>query len=192
MNVAARLATLGAKASNCRRCPLADDRTHVVFGEGDPAAGLMILGEAPGKQEDQRGRPFCGPAGTRLTALLREIRMDRADVYIANVVMCRPPGNRRPRRDEVVTCAPFLDAQLRLVAPRVLITLGASATRRRLGSHVTVAEARGRAHDVDGVAVVPTYHPAALNRVRGRAQQAVDDFWLARRILDRLAEPRQE
>jgi DNA polymerase len=141
------LAALGEEASGCVRCPLALSRTQVVFGSGNPDADLMIVGEAPGRAEDEQGQPFLGSAGKALDALLGEIQIRREDVYVANVVMCRPISDRRPATDrrpralEISACAPYLDAQIRLVRPRVIVTLGATPAKRLLGRQVTVASA---------------------------------------------------
>jgi DNA polymerase len=182
--ISPEFARLRAEALACTGCALWKTRKHVVFGEGNPSADLVIVGEAPGGDEDSSGRPFSGWCGRRLTDLLRMIGLDRADVYITNVVLCRPPGNRRPRLASRTVCAPYLDAQLRLVRPRVAIALGVTATRRLLGGQTTVTAARGREHRVGDAIIIPTFHPAALNRRPERRQQAHDDFRLARRALD--------
>lgn len=187
------LSAVRAEAIGCVRCPLACYRTQVVFGDGDPKARLMIVGEAPGKDEDELGRPFLGAAGENLERLLDEIGRRRSDVYIANVVMCRPPGNRPPHRREVIACSSYLDDQIRLVAPRVIIALGARPTKRFLGVTATVAGSRGRAHRIGRAIVVPTYHPSPLsiNRAPERRRLIQADVRLAEGLLsvDRAADP---
>jgi DNA polymerase len=165
-------------AAACVRCNLHLSRRHVVFGEGDPGARLMIVGEAPGDKEDNEGRPFRGVAGENLKMLLAGIGLGRSDVYVANVVMCRPPGNRPLLQGWVSKCASYLDDQLRLVAPQVVITLGAAATRRLLGRSATVGRSRGRVHQRGDLLIVPTYHPSplALNRTPERRAEVASDF----------------
>lgn len=186
--MAETLRTVRAQAIACVRCPLACSRTQVVFGEGDPDADLMIVGEAPGADEDALGRPFAGRAGATLDTLLGDIGLTRADVYVANVVKCRPPANRRPRVvSEVEACAPYLAEQIRLVRPRVILALGATAARRLLGPGPTVTASRGASHPLGDAVVIPTFHPSpsALNRVPGRRSLVWADFRLAHELLGR-------
>jgi uracil-DNA glycosylase family 4 len=160
-----RLAELRTEALSCTRCGLAAGRTQVVFGVGDPHAALFIVGEGPGREEDLRGEPFVGRSGQLLDTLLRqEMGLDRSQCYIGNVVKCRPPGNRDPRPEEIAACRPYLDEQLRLVAPKVIVTLGNFATRTLLGTDEGIKRLRGRVHALGDVAVVPTFHPAAALR----------------------------
>jgi DNA polymerase len=164
------LETLAAEASTCTRCPLAATRTTVVFGEGDPHARLMVVGEGPGREEDLQGRPFVGRSGQLLDRLLaEEAGMRREQVYIANVVKCRPPNNRDPLPDEIEACHPFLAGQVAEVAPRVVLTLGNFSTRTLLSTKEGITKLRGRAHPwgPDGTVVVPTFHPAAALRGGG-------------------------
>lgn len=179
------LAALGVLAAACVRCELARSRTRVVFGEGNHEANLMIVGEAPGEKEDAEGRPFRGAAGTNLDRFLADIGLGRSDVYIANVAMCRPPGNRPVRRREMVACAPYLDDQIQLVEPRVVIALGAKPTKRFLGMETTVAGSRERAHRIGRAMVVPTYHPSplSLNRAPERRGLIEADFRFALSLL---------
>jgi DNA polymerase len=158
-------------ASNCTLCPLASTRTQVVFGVGAADARLMFVGEGPGEQEDLQGEPFVGRAGKLLTQLIEGIGLTRADVYIANVVKCRPPGNRDPLPDEIAACSPWLDRQLALIRPEVIITLGNFATKLLLDTKVGITKLRGQEFPfsragVDAV-VVPTLHPAAVLRGGG-------------------------
>ncbi|MDQ1428664.1 MAG: uracil-DNA glycosylase [Acidimicrobiaceae bacterium] len=154
----------------CRRCPLAAGRTTVVFGEGDPHADLMIVGEGPGHDEDQQGRPFVGRSGKLLDRLiLEEIGVTRDAVYIANVVKCRPPGNRDPLPAEIEACRPWLEAQVELIAPRVVLTLGNFSTKLLLHSTDGIRLTRGRVYPwgAAGAVLVPTYHPAFALRGGG-------------------------
>jgi uracil-DNA glycosylase family 4 len=166
----ADLRRLAAEASDCTRCPLAAGRTNVVFGEGDPSAGLLVIGEAPGRDEDLQGRPFVGRSGQLLDRLLsEEAGVARAEVYIANVVKCRPPGNRDPKPDEIEACRPYLDAQVATIAPRVVLTLGNFSTRLLLDTTEGITRLRGRAYPWGdtGAHLVPTFHPAAALRGGG-------------------------
>lgn len=163
------LAEVRAEALGCTRCALAGGRTQVVFGVGNPSAGLLIVGEGPGREEDLRGEPFVGRSGQLLDTLLRqELGIDRTGCYIANVVKCRPPGNRDPRPEEIEACRPWLDAQLQLIAPRVVLTLGNFATRTLLGTTEGIRRLRGRVYPFGDARLVPTYHPAAA--LRGGAE----------------------
>ncbi|MGA3217126.1 MAG: uracil-DNA glycosylase [Acidimicrobiales bacterium] len=155
------LADLEAVALGCVACPLATGRTNVVFSAGNPAAGLMLVGEAPGHDEDLAGEPFVGRSGQLLDKLLaEELGIDRTGCYIANVVKCRPPGNRDPLPLEVATCRHFLESQVELVAPKVIVSLGNFATRTLLDATAGVTSLRGRSYPYRGTVVVPTFHPA--------------------------------
>lgn len=178
------LAFLGEVASVCERCPLAGSRTRVVFGGGNPAAELMIVGEAPGAEEDARGLPFVGDAGQNLDTLLDGAGLRRDDAYVTNVVKCRPPGNRPLKQTEVAACAPYLDLQLALVRPRVVLAVGASATRRLTGLDTPLERLHGDPHAVGRHTVVPTFHPSSFNRKRGRRDQAGADVRTTRSALD--------
>lgn len=164
------LADLEATAKGCTLCPLAKGRTQVVFGEGDPHACLVVVGEAPGRQEDLQGRPFVGRSGQLLDRLLREeAGLERDEVYIANVVKCRPPDNRDPRPDEIVACRPYLEAQLELIAPKVVLTLGNFSTKLLLATTDGINKLRGQAYPIGGggTVLVPTFHPAFALRAGG-------------------------
>lgn len=184
---------LASVASTCARCRLAAGRTQVVFGVGDPTAELMFVGEGPGYHEDKQGEPFVGAAGQLLTRLLEEIGLRREDVYIANVVKCRPPGNRDPLLDEIEACRPFLLGQLDLIRPRLIVTLGNFATRVLLDRQASISRVRGQRFEVDGRTILPTFHPAAILRGGGEASSQMRDvrrdFLEIRRL---LAEPRPE
>ncbi|MDA8280166.1 MAG: uracil-DNA glycosylase [Actinomycetota bacterium] len=163
------LAEVRAEALACTRCGLAGGRTQVVFGVGNPGADLLLVGEGPGREEDLRGEPFVGRSGKLLDTLLhQELGIDRTSCYIANVVKCRPPGNRDPRPDEIDACRPYLDAQVRLIAPRVVLTLGNFAARTLLGTTDGIRRLRGAAYPFGTAHLVPTYHPAAA--LRGGAE----------------------
>jgi len=164
------LAELERDVVDCRRCPLAEGRTQVVFGVGHPQAPLMFVGEAPGAEEDRRGQPFVGRSGQLLDRLMaEELGMSRSQAYIANVVMCRPPGNRDPRPVEIEACRPNLEAKLDLIRPAVIMTLGNFAARTLLGATEGITRLRGRSYPFRGGVLVPTYHPsAALRSGEGR------------------------
>ena len=159
-----QLVELGRLASDCRQCRLCEGRRNVVFGSGHPNADLMFVGEGPGGQEDRRGLPFVGPAGELLTKIIRAIDLDREQVYIANVVKCRPPSNRDPQPDEVAACRPLLERQIDLVQPKLLVALGRVAAQCLLGETQSLGRMRGRWYTVRGVPTRVTYHPAALLR----------------------------
>ena len=182
------LEELGREASGCTRCRLAKGRTQVVFGVGNPHADLMFIGEGPGYYEDKQGEPFVGAAGQLLTRLLGEIGLRREDVYICNVVKCRPPGNRDPMPDEIESCRPFLHGQLENIRPRVVVTLGNFATRVILDKQVSISRVRGQRFAIDGRDVIPTFHPAAVLHGGGEsgAQMASlrSDFRQIREVLD--------
>jgi uracil-DNA glycosylase family 4 len=159
------LEALSAFIGDCRRCKLAGGRTHLVFGVGNPNADLMFVGEGPGRDEDLRGEPFVGRAGQLLTEIItRGMKLRREDVYIANVVKCRPPDNRNPEPDEIRTCIPFLERQIELVAPRVLVALGTFAAQTLLGVRTPISRLRGNWHFYRGIQLMPTLHPAYLLR----------------------------
>ncbi|MGC8480602.1 MAG: uracil-DNA glycosylase [Acidimicrobiales bacterium] len=156
------LALLQHQAMECHACVLATTRTTVVFGEGSSSAEVMFIGEGPGRDEDESGRPFVGRSGKLLTRLIEEeLHRTRGEVYIANVVKCRPPQNRNPEPNEIASCAPYLAGQIAAIDPKVIVTLGAFATRAVLKVSTGITALRGRAYLVDGRTVVPTYHPAA-------------------------------
>lgn len=181
---AGQLAELAAAAAACRLCPLAEGRTRVVFGVGDPDADLMLVGEAPGYHEDQQGEPFVGPAGKLLDRLLAEIGLRRSQVYIGNVLKCRPPGNRDPLQPEIDACADYLRRQLALVDPRIVMTLGNFATRLLLKRDVGINRLRGQVYPWWNRLLIPTLHPAAVLR-GGESQmdQIRADFALANQAL---------
>jgi uracil-DNA glycosylase family 4 len=158
------LADIRADIGECVRCKLASGRTHIVFGQGAPAARLMFVGEGPGHEEDLAGEPFVGAAGQLLNKIIEAMRLQRGDVYIANVVKCRPPGNRQPEEDEIAACSPFLSRQIAAVRPLFVCTLGGCAAQTLLRTRAPISRLRGRFHEVDGLRVLPTFHPAYLLR----------------------------
>ena len=180
-------AELEHDALACTKCPLSETRTQVVFGVGDPTADLMFVGEGPGQQEDLQGEPFVGRAGQLLTKLIEGIGTTRADVYIANVLKCRPPGNRDPLPAEIEACHPYLAAQIEFIDPRVVVTLGNFATKLLLETKEGITKLRGREFGFQDKAVlVPTFHPSAVLRNGGAAlAQARADFVVIKRVLAR-------
>ena len=184
------LVALYREASGCIRCPLHEHRTRVVFGAGNADADLMFVGEAPGQQEDLQGLPFVGRAGKLLDELIGEIGLERGDVFVANVLKCRPPGNRDPQPEEIETCRPYLHRQVELIEPRLICTLGNFATKllTRSNRGITSVHGRPQVHElgVRTVRVLPLFHPAAALRSTGTLGQLRDDF---ARIPALLAEP---
>ncbi len=181
------LATVAAEAGGCTACKLSQGRKNVVFGSGNPDAELMLIGEGPGAQEDRQGLPFVGPAGELLTKILRAIDIDRTQVYIANVVKCRPPSNRDPEPGEIAACRGFLERQIELVQPRVIVALGRVAAQALLGTSEALGRLRDRWHEVRGVPARATYHPAALLRYSHYKRPTWEDMQVVR---DRLREGR--
>jgi DNA polymerase len=166
--VPTELEAVAAEAAGCTRCRLHQSRTQVVFGQGDPHADLMFVGEAPGFHEDRQGLPFVGPSGQLLNRLLEGIGLRRQDVYVANVVKSRPPSNRDPLPDEIAACRPWLDAQIRLVDPKVVVTLGNFAAKTLLETTTGITRLRGRSYPFQGRVLLPTFHPAAALHAQGR------------------------
>jgi DNA polymerase len=175
---------LEARVSVCTLCRLCETRTHAVFGSGTRHTRLFILGEGPGEQEDRQAEAFVGPAGQLLTKILKSVGFERDQVFITNIVKCRPPRNRAPLPDEATACAPYLRAQLEMVDPVVILTLGASATHSLLGIAIPISKLRGRVHLHQGIPVIPTYHPAALLRNPEYKRPTWEDVQLLRRVYD--------
>ena len=170
----------------CVRCKLSGlGRRQIVFGTGNPTADLMFVGEAPGADEDAQGVPFVGRAGQLLTKMIEAMGFARDEVYIANVLKCRPPGNRDPEPDEVARCKPFLLRQVASVGPKVIVTLGAFASRALLDTDVPISRLRGRIHDFHGAPLIPTFHPSFLLRSPGYQREAWEDLKKALEILGR-------
>ncbi len=187
------LAEAAAEAAGCTRCRLADGRTQVVYGVGAADADLLFIGEAPGMHEDRQGEPFVGAAGQLLTRMLGEIGLRREDVYIANILKCRPPGNRDPQPDEIETCTPWLIEQVSLIQPNVIVTLGNFATKFVLQTQRGITSMRGAVYPWHGRKVIPTFHPAAILHGGGeksrQLQDLRDDFALIQRTLAAAPEP---
>lgn len=174
---------LAATVRDCRLCGLCETRTQTVFGTGDRGARLMVVGEAPGMEEDRQGEPFVGRAGMLLNAMLRAAGFARSEVYIANLLKCRPPHNRDPSDEEAGRCLPYLRRQIELVAPEVILCVGRISAQRLLGTDQPIGRLRGRVHDLDGVPVVATYHPAYLLRAPGEKRKSWDDLKLVLTVL---------
>ena len=173
-----RLEKMRLFSQSCRRCPLAATRTNVVFGEGDPHAKLMFIGEGPGADEDRLGRPFVGKAGQLLDKMIAAMHFAREEVYIANVVKCRPPGNRVPTSEEAERCIVYLTRQIQFVKPEVIVLLGATAATFLLDRHEGITKLRGIWQDYQGIPVMPTFHPAYLLRQESAKREAWHDLQL--------------
>lgn len=179
-------AELLREISECQKCPLRAGCNRVVPGEGNPCADIMFIGEGPGADEDKSGRPFVGRAGELLTRMIHAIGMERTEVYICNVVKCRPPGNRTPTPDEAESCKPYLRAQVALVRPKIIVLLGTTAGRTVLDDHFRVSRERGKWMQRKGVWMIGTYHPSALLRDESLKRAAWEDFQAIRKKLREL------
>jgi DNA polymerase len=182
-----RLADFHESVRDCRKCGLSEGRRTVVFGSGSPNAGVMFIGEAPGADEDRTGLPFVGPAGALLTRMIEAIGFQREEVYIANVIKCRPPGNRDPQPEEVNTCKPYLERQIEHIQPVVICALGRFAAQTLLDTDEPLGTLRGRLFTYRGIHLIPTYHPAALLRNQQWKRPAWQDLQLLRRVYDGAA-----
>jgi DNA polymerase len=176
------LEALGREAAVCTKCGLCESRTQVVYGSGSARQPLMFVGEAPGYHEDQQGLPFVGPAGKLLTDIITAMGFERRDVYIANVLKCRPPENRDPLPHEIEACRPWLERQIEIVRPRVICTLGKHSAQLLTRSKASIGAVRGKVHDYKGIPVVPTYHPAFLLRSPGYKRATWEDVQLVREL----------
>lgn len=170
------LKDIRANLGECVRCGLSESRTRIVFGQGHPNARLMFVGEGPGQEEDLAGEPFVGAAGQLLTRIIEAIKLTREDVYIANVVKCRPPGNRTPQPEEIATCSPFLRRQIAAIRPLFICTLGGCAAQTLLGTKAPISRLRGRFYDFAGIRVLPTFHPAYLLRNPEKKREVWEDL----------------
>ena len=175
-DAATALRLIAEELGDCRRCRLCEGRTNIVFGVGNPNARLMFVGEGPGADEDRQGEPFVGRAGQLLTKMIEAMGFRREDVYIANVVKCRPPENRTPQPDEIVTCSPFLFQQIAAIRPRVIVCLGTPATQTVLGTKSTITHLRGTFREAGGFRVMPTFHPAYLLRNPAAKKEVWEDM----------------
>lgn len=181
----ADLERLRELALGCTRCRLSDERTQAVFADGNPDARLMVVGEAPGANEDRTGLPFVGAAGKLLDLMLASVDLSRRDsVYICNVIKCRPPGNRNPQADEIQSCSPYLRRQIELVRPEAILAVGTFAAQLLTSSQDALGKLRGSVYSYEGVPLVVTYHPAALLRNSGWSRPTWDDLQLLRQVLD--------
>jgi DNA polymerase len=180
------LAALYEQIHMCQNCKLGATRTNFVFGVGNPNAGLMVIGEAPGADEDAQGEPFVGRGGQLLTKILEAIDFKREDVYIANIIKCRPPENRRPESDEVAECEPYLYKQIDLVKPKFILALGLTAVNTLLKSKHTMGAIRGKVLEFRGIPMMTTYHPAALLRNPDWKRAAWEDVQLLRKLYDEI------
>jgi DNA polymerase len=182
----ARLAELAAEIKGCTRCALHRERTQTVFARGNGKSGVLFLGEGPGEEEDRQGQPFVGPAGQLLDRMIAAMQLARDDVYVCNVVKCRPPRNRKPEPDEMSQCRPYLDEQITLLQPRVIVALGATAVQGLLGTTEGITRLRGQWKLFRGqVPVMPTFHPAYLLRQPQAKREVWDDLREVLRHLER-------
>jgi len=180
------LDSIRAEIGDCQRCKLAPKRTNIVFGSGNPDAELVFVGEAPGFDEDQQGLPFVGRAGQLLTKIIESIDLKREDVYICNVLKCRPPENRNPESDEVAACNPFMKKQLAAIRPKVVCCLGTFAAQTVLQTVAPISKLRGKFYDMDGMRVIATFHPAYLLRSPDKKREVWEDMKQIRAELFRL------
>jgi len=180
------LAVVRSELGDCHRCRLAQGRRNIVFGVGNPAAHLVFVGEAPGADEDAQGEPFVGKAGQLLTKMIEAMGYARDDVYICNVIKCRPPGNRNPETDEVAACEPFLKAQLGVLRPRMIVALGKFAAQCLLRDDTPITRLRGSFRSYEGIQLMPTFHPAYLLRDPSKKKLAWQDLKAVNAVLRRL------
>ena len=171
---------------DCRRCSLSQTRNHLVFGQGSPEAELMFVGEAPGRDEDMQGVPFVGRAGQLLTKIIAAMGKTREQIYIANILKCRPPENRNPNPDEIKVCSPFLKRQIAAIRPKVVCALGTFAAQTMLNTDTSIGKLRGRPHPLDDetCVLIPTYHPAYLLRSPGKKREVWNDMQMIMKLLD--------
>jgi uracil-DNA glycosylase family 4 len=181
---AGRLRVIRDEIGDCRRCKLHSGRTNLVFGVGNPEAQLMFVGEGPGADEDEQGEPFVGRAGQLLTQIIKAMGFSRDDVYIANVVKCRPPGNRNPEPDEMEQCVPFLHAQIEAIRPRVIVALGKFAAQTLLQTETPISRLRGHFHRVADADVMPTFHPSYLLRNPAAKREVWEDMKMVMKKLE--------
>jgi len=184
-NPAERLRQIREELGDCKRCKLHEKRTNIVFGEGDPYARIMFIGEGPGEDEDAQGIPFVGKAGKLLTDIIEKgMGLRRSEVYITNVVKSRPPGNRDPEPDEIKACMPFLERQVDVVRPEAIVALGRVAAQALLQTELPIGRLRGDWHEYRGIPLMPTYHPSYLLRSPGAKRQVWEDIKLVMNKLD--------
>jgi len=177
---------LRQRVAACTRCELSKSRTNTVFGVGNPDADWLFVGEAPGAEEDRRGEPFVGRAGQLLDQMLAAIGQSRDSVFIANILKCRPPNNRDPKPDEAAACRDYLEQQIALIRPKIIVAVGRIAAQNLTGSDVPVGRMRGRPWDLDGIPLIVTYHPAYLLRSPSQKAKSWRDLCLARRLAEQI------
>lgn len=177
------LEEIRADLGDCRRCKLCSGRKTIVFGVGNPAARLLFVGEAPGRDEDLQGEPFVGEAGRLLTKMIEAMHFQRQEVYICNVIKCRPPANRNPEADEIDLCSPFLLRQIQAIAPQAIVALGTFAAQTLLASREPISRLRGKVHDYHGIPLMPTFHPSFLLRSPEKKREAWSDLQQVMKIL---------
>ncbi len=177
---------LNKQICNCLKCPLGESRTNFVFGVGNPNADVMFVGEAPGADEDAQGKPFVGRAGQLLNKIIEAVEMKREDVFICNILKCRPPGNRDPQPTEMETCTPYLSKQIELVKPKFIICLGRISAQWLLRTNATLGSLREKVHDYHGVKLIVTYHPAALLRNPNWKYPAWEDMKMFKKLYDEM------
>ncbi|MFB3894827.1 MAG: uracil-DNA glycosylase family protein [bacterium] len=185
------LTTIAAEIAQCIKCPLHNTRTHTVPGEGNPQAKLVFVGEAPGEDEDRQGRPFVGRAGQLLTQMIeaeKSLNLKRSEVFICNVLKCRPPGNRNPQPDEIELCEPYLITQLSIIKPKLICALGTFAAQTLLRTETKISQLRGRFYEYQGIPLLPTFHPSYLLRNQTMKKEAWQDMLLIRTAYERLEE----
>jgi uracil-DNA glycosylase len=185
LSAADRLTAIRNEIGDCTRCKLHSGRTNLVFGVGNPEATLMFIGEGPGADEDEQGEPFVGRAGQLLTQIIKAMGFSRGQVYIANVVKCRPPNNRNPEPDEIARCSPFLQAQIASINPKVIVALGKFAAQTLLGTETPISRLRGRFHEMGNTVVMPTFHPSYLLRTPAAKREVWEDMKM---VMERLRE----
>ncbi|MEK7872037.1 MAG: uracil-DNA glycosylase, partial [Nitrospirota bacterium] len=182
------LASIREEMGDCKRCKLHQKRKNIVFGTGNEKAGLVFVGEGPGEDEDIEGLPFVGRAGQLLTKIIEAMGMKRSDVYIANIVKCRPPNNRNPEHDEIECCFPFLKRQLEAISPPLIVALGTFAAQTLLGSRERISQMRGRFHSYNGIKVMPTFHPSYLLRNPDEKRVVWEDMKMVMEELKKMSQ----
>lgn len=171
---------------HCRKCPLGETRNHLVFGDGNEDADIFFIGEGPGYYEDQSGRTFVGKAGVLLEKALKGIELTREEVYIGNIVKCRPPGNRNPSENEMLSCMPYLRYQVAIIKPRIIVCLGSVSARKIIGDHIRITAHRGQWVEKNGTLIMPTFHPAAVLRDEKKKRPFWEDLLEVKSKLDTI------
>ncbi len=177
------LQSIRSDLGECRRCKLCRTRTHIVFGTGNPKAGLVFVGDGPGYDEDRQGQPFVGTGGQMLNRMIEAMKLTREEVYLCNVIKCRPPRNRTPEPDEIAACLPFLERQIAVIRPRFICALGGTAAQSLLRSPLHISKLRGRFHDYRGIQLMPTFHPDYLSRHKEKKRETWEDLKIIMRAM---------